>query len=83
MWVWVGGWVSTWACTAVSDIQQLPLGLQITFYFLIYGCSGSSLLSAGFSLVAVSGGPSLVVVSRFLMVVAFLVVEHGLQGALA
>ena len=75
--------MSTWACTAVSDIQQLPLGLQIKFYFLIYGCSGSSLLSAGFSLVAASGGPSLAVVRRFLIAVDFLVVEHGLQGALA
>ena len=52
--------MSTWACTAVSDIQLLPVGLQIKFYFLICGCSGSSLLSAGFSLVAASGGPSLV-----------------------
>ena len=75
--------MSTWACTAVSDIQLLPVGLQIKFYFLICGCSGSSLLSAGFSLVAASGGPSLVAVCRFLIAVAFLVVEHGLQGTLA
>ena len=39
------------------------------------------LCSVGFSLVAASGGHSLLVVPRLIMVVASLVVEHGLYGA--
>ena len=45
-------------------------------YLFIFGCSGSLLLRAGFSLVPESGGFSL---SGLLIVIAFLVAEHGLQ----
>ena len=41
-------------------------------------CAGSSLLHAGFSPVAASGGYSLVAVHRLLIAVASLVVEHRL-----
>ena len=39
--------------------------------------------SEGFSLAVVSGGYSLVVVSRLLTVLASLVAEHGLEGSWA
>ena len=47
-------------------------------YLFIFGCIGSSLLRAGFSLVAASGA-SFIVVRRLLTAVASLVVEHRLQ----
>ena len=53
----------------------------INFFLFIYlfsfGCVGSSLLHAGFSLVVASGGYS-VAVSGLLTAVASLVAEHGL-----
>ena len=52
----------------------LPAG-QTSFFF---DCTGSSVL-VGFSLVAASGGYSLVAVCGLLIVVASLVVEHGFQ----
>ena len=48
------------------------------YLFFIFGCVGSSLLRAGFSLVEASGGYSFAVVCRLLTVVASLVEEHGL-----
>ena len=50
---------------------------KIFIYLLIFGCAGSSLLSS-LSLVVTSGGYSLVVVHRLLILVASLVVELGL-----
>ena len=44
----------------------------------IYGCTGSSLLLLGFSLVAASGGYSLAAVPGLLIAVASLVSEHSL-----
>ena len=49
-------------------------------YLFIFGCAGSSLL-CWLSLVAASGGHSLVVVCGLLSAVAFIVAEHGLQGS--
>ena len=49
----------------------------IFIYLLIFGCIGSSLLCAGFSLVAGSGD-YFVVVLGLLIAVASLVAEHGL-----
>ena len=46
-------------------------------YLFIFGCAGFLLLR-GLSPVATSGGPSLVVVLRFLTVVASVTVEHRL-----
>ena len=48
-------------------------------YLLIFGCAGSSLLT-GFSLVATSGGYSLVAMHGLLIAVASLIVEHRVQG---
>ena len=47
------------------------------FIYLIFGCVWSS-LPVGFSLVAESGGYSLFSVHGLIIVVASLVVEHGL-----
>ena len=47
-------------------------------YFFICGCVGSSLLRVGFSLVAASGGYSLLRCAGLLIAVASLVVEQGL-----
>ena len=46
--------------------------------FFFFDCTGSSVL-VGFSLVAASRGYSLVAVCGLLIVVASLIVEHGLQ----
>ena len=47
--------------------------------FIIFGCAGSSLLDS-FSLVADSGGYSVVMVHRLLIMVASLVAEHRHLG---
>ena len=47
------------------------------FYPFIFGCAGSLLLR-GLSLIAASGGYSLVAVHRFLLAAAFLVETLGL-----
>ena len=53
-------------------------------FFFFSGCIGSSLLRAGFSLVAASGGPLFVAVRGLLIAVASLVgsvvVARGLYG---
>ena len=58
------------------------LGSLLTFFFLInlfiFACTMSSLLPTGFSLVAASGGYSLVVVCVLLIAVASPVAEHRL-----
>ena len=46
----------------------------------VFGCTGSSSLRVGFSLVAACGGSSLVAVRRLLAAVVSLVAEHGLQA---
>ena len=53
------------------------IGLSF-FYFILYifGCAGSLLLAHGLSLVAASGGYSLVAIQGLLTVVASLVAEH-------
>ena len=48
-------------------------------FFHFFGCAGSLLLQAGFSLVAASRGYCLVKVCRLLITVAALVVEYGFQ----
>ena len=51
--------------------------LRAFFFFLMFGCAGSSLLHArAFSLVAVSRGYSVVVVHGLLIAVASLVAVH-------
>ena len=50
----------------------------LNFCLFIYGCTGSSLLLLGFSLVAASGGYSLAAVPGLLIAVASLVSEHSL-----
>ena len=52
---------------------------SIFIYFIYFCCAGSS-LPCGFSLVAASGGYSLVVVCGLLIVVASPVAEPRLQG---
>ena len=52
--------------------------LKVEFYF--YGCTGSSLLHAGFSLGGAGGSYSLVVVPGLLMVVTCLFTDHRLKG---
>ena len=54
--------------------------LDVFLIFFFFGCVGSLLLRAGFSLVAASGGGVLLIVALrgFLIAVASLVVEHGL-----
>ena len=51
----------------------------IYLFFHFFGCAGSLLLQAGFSLVAASRGYSLVKVCRCLIAVASLALEYGLQ----
>ena len=54
-------------------------GDSFFFFFFFFGCVGSLLLRVGFSLLAVSGGYSLLRwVCRLLIAVASLVVECGL-----
>ena len=53
-----------------------PVPLKLFIY--LFGCAGSSLLSAGLSLAAVSGGYSLVAVCGLLIAAASLVAEHRL-----
>ena len=50
---------------------------------IIFSCNGSSLLEAGFPLVAVRGDNSLAVERGLLIAAASLVAEHGLYGARA
>ena len=52
----------------------------ILFVYLTFSCAGSSLLHAGFSPVAASGGYSLVAVHRLLITVASVVVVQELQS---
>lgn len=52
------------------------------FLFFIFGCAGS-LLHSGFSLAVASGGYSLVGVRGLLILVAFHVAKHGLEGSRA
>ena len=53
----------------------------IYLFFHFFGCAGSLLLQAGFSLVAASRGYSLVKVCRLLIAVASLVLEYGSRCA--
>ena len=52
------------------------------FLYFIFGCAGS-LLHSGFSLVVASGGYSLFAVRGLLILVAFHVAKHGLEGSRA
>ena len=52
----------------------------LNIYLLIFGQAESSLLHLGFSLFAMSGGYSLIVVHRLLIVASSLVVELGLSA---
>ena len=66
----------------LTYLTIVPLVRFLKFFlsgslFKIFGCAGSSLLH-GLSLVAVSGGYSLVAVCRLLITVASLVVKHRL-----
>ena len=51
--------------------------LNFLINFIICGCTESSLLHVGLSLVAASGGYSVVVVCGLLTAAASLIVEHG------
>ena len=55
----------------------------LNIYLLIFGHAESSLLHLGFSLFAMSGGYSLIVVHRLLIVASSLVAEHRLRGPTA
>ena len=65
---------------ATNSINQESLApvINVFIYAFIFGCAESLLLQAGFSLVAVSGCYSLVVVLGLLIAAASLV-EHRLQ----
>ena len=52
--------------------------MPLKLFIYLFGCAGSSLLSAGLSLAAVSGGYSLVAVCGLLIAAASLVAEHRL-----
>ena len=52
----------------------------LTLLLFIYGCTGSLLLHAGFSLVAASKGCSLVAVQGLLVAMASLVVAQRVQA---
>ena len=56
---------------------NLFIKLKLFIHLLIYGCFGSSLLHAGFSLVVGSKGFFLIAVGSLLVAVASLV-EHGI-----
>ena len=66
--------------SATRDGNQVPcIGRQILFFnVFLFGCAGSSLLHAGFSLVAVSRGYTVDVVHRLLVAAASFVAEHRL-----
>ena len=55
--------------------------LNVSFFFFlsVYGCAGSLLLCAGFSLIAASRGYSLVVAHELLIAVDSLAGVHKLQ----
>jgi len=57
--------------------NALELKLLFKFFFFIFGCAGSSLLHGLFSSCS-KGGSFLAAACRLLIVVASLVVEHGL-----
>ena len=57
---------------------RIPLLILFFNYLSIFGCAGVFVAVHGLSLVAVSGGYSLVVVHGLLIVVASLVVGHRL-----
>ena len=62
-------------------METKSLALEGRFFFFnvfLFGCAGSSLLHAGFSLVAVSRGYTVVVVHRLLVAAASFVAEHRL-----
>ena len=67
-----------WLLTFQQPKRQ-GLHLLKVIYFFNCGSAGSSLLHVGFSLVAVSGGYSLVSVCGLLIAAPSLVAEHGLQ----
>ena len=56
------------------------LSFQKMFVYIFIDCARSSLLAQGLSLVAESGGSSLVLVCGLLIVVASLTVEHRLEA---
>ena len=62
--------------TTVPPGKPCLFVINLFIYLFIFGCVGSLLLHAGFSLVAVSGGYSVAV--RRLLEMASLVAEHGL-----
>ena len=60
-------------------ISLLGLGFKsVVFCFIYFGLCWILVAACGLSLVAVSGGYSVVVLHRLLIAVASLVVEHGL-----
>ena len=62
--------------TTIQKVPQLKIFSNL-FLFIIFVCTGSSLLFTDFSLVAVSGGYSLIAVQELLIVVAFLLQSMG------
>ena len=62
---------------AVSVYVPTDIGRFIYLFLVLLGVF---IAAPGFSLIAVSGGCSLVVVHRLLTTVAFFVVEHGLSS---
>lgn len=57
--------------TTIQNVPQLKIFSNL-FLFIIFVCTGSSLLFMGFSLIAVSRGYSLIAVEELLIMVAFL-----------
>ena len=62
----------------ILNISRTEFLFLIFKFIFIFGCTGSSLLHAGFSLIVTSGGYSPVAVCGFLTEVASSVAEHRL-----
>ena len=72
-------WTTREIRSTIFTFYFLLIFLKFIYWF-IFGCAGSSRLCAGFSLVVASGGYYRLVVSRLLIAVAPLIVEHRLCG---
>ena len=62
-----------------ADLRVVYIYIYIKLYLFVFGCAGSSLLCGLFSSLA-SGGSSLAGVHEWLIAVASLVEEQGLQA---
>ena len=78
--IWLSDFTFTFKLHGTKIFLFLSLLIFLKFIYFIFGCTGSLLLPAGFSLIAASGGYSLAEVYGLLITVVSLVAEHWHVG---